>query len=161
MEDGVRGLVANCGLGKLRPNIVLTGWPDAWYARPHIAHELATLASDAEAKGKALLIAHSGILSAHSDADPFSCRFCCVGDCAHNTAAAAATVDVYWAYLDGGFLLLLADMLTSAAGRLRGSTVRVFVLVADGLSLSAIRDDVAKLLYDLRMSAQVACIQVT
>lgn len=159
--DGVRGLVANCGLGRLRPNIVVTGWPAAWYLRPNVANELADLNLDAETKGKALLIVHSGALSPHDGATSggFSCHLCCTGDCGHK--ALASTVDVYWGYLDGCFLLLLADMLTCAAGRFHGSTIRVFVLVADGLSLSAVRDDVSKLVYDLRMSAHVACIQVT
>ena len=83
VEDGVRGLIANCGLGKLRPNIVLAAWPNAWRALPRVPHDLACLVRDAEAKGKALLIAKHGAMGPEgAAADPAgggggTRRLCC------------------------------------------------------------------------------------
>ncbi|XP_074670156.1 LOW QUALITY PROTEIN: solute carrier family 12 member 6-like [Strix aluco] len=104
---GLAALVQGCGLGALRPNAVLMGWPHGWRRRhdPAAARRFVELLRVAGAGGRALLVA-KGPLGA---------------------GAPGGTLDVWWVVGDGRLLTLLPLLLRQHPAW-RGCRVRLFTV---------------------------------
>ncbi|XP_029861837.1 LOW QUALITY PROTEIN: solute carrier family 12 member 6-like, partial [Aquila chrysaetos chrysaetos] len=104
---GLAALVQGCGLGALRPNAVLMGWPHGWRRRhdPVAARRFVELLRVAGAGGRALLVA-KGPLGA---------------------GAPGGTLDVWWVVGDGRLLTLLPLLLRQHPAW-RGCRVRLFTV---------------------------------
>ncbi|KAM7074388.1 solute carrier family 12 member 6-like isoform 5-T7 [Ciconia maguari] len=104
---GLAALVQGCGLGALRPNAVLMGWPHGWRRRhdPTAARRFVELLRVAGAGGRALLVA-KGPLGA---------------------GAPGGTLDVWWVVGDGRLLTLLPLLLRQHPAW-RGCRVRLFTV---------------------------------
>ncbi|GAB0202250.1 solute carrier family 12 member 6-like [Grus japonensis] len=104
---GLSALVQGCGLGALRPNAVLMGWPHGWRRRhdPAAARRFVELLRVAGASGRALLVA-KGPLGA---------------------GAPGGTLDVWWVVGDGRLLTLLPLLLRQHPAW-RGCRVRLFTV---------------------------------
>ncbi|XP_075597458.1 solute carrier family 12 member 4-like [Balearica regulorum gibbericeps] len=104
---GLGALVQGCGLGALRPNAVLLGWPHGWRRRhdPAAARRFVELLRVAGAGGRALLVA-KGPLGA---------------------GAPGGTLDVWWVVGDGRLLTLLPLLLRQHPAW-RGCRVRLFTV---------------------------------
>lgn len=89
-------LIQGSGLGALRHNTVVVGWPDSWRARGTERRFLATL-NDCAGGGLATVVPKN--LEMFPEA----------------SARLTGTIDLYWILMDGGLLLLLAFLLQKDA----------------------------------------------
>ncbi|XP_067171067.1 solute carrier family 12 member 6-like [Apteryx mantelli] len=152
--EGLAQLVQGCGLGALRPNALLLGWPRGWRRRggdPRPARTFVGLVRAAAAAGRALLVAkgcgawpgEGGLeTAAAGPAPPEPAAAATAGGL--ETAAAAArrraegdgddgghdgggSLDVWWVVHDGGVLTLLPCLLRQHKAW-RGCRVRIFTV---------------------------------
>jgi hypothetical protein len=95
-EDALLGTAQSCGVGAMRPNSVLLGWPSK-YRGDEVKkgrHGFVRLLRDLSAMRKALIVVKDG--ASLAGREPFD---------------ATRTVDVWWVVQDGGLLLLLPWLL--------------------------------------------------
>lgn len=106
-REGLAALVQGCGLGALRPDTVLLGWPRGWRRRddPAAARDFVELLRVAAAGGRALLVA-KGPLGA---------------------GAPGGSLDVWWVVGDGRLLTLLPLLLRQHPAW-RGCPLRLFAV---------------------------------
>ncbi|XP_061225459.1 solute carrier family 12 member 6-like [Neopsephotus bourkii] len=104
---GLAALVQGCGLGALRPNAVLMGWPHGWRRRhdPAAARRFVELLRVAGSGGRALLVTKGPL----------------------GSGAPGGTLDVWWVVGDGRLLTLLPLLLRQHPAW-RGCCVRLFTV---------------------------------
>ncbi|XP_050572973.1 solute carrier family 12 member 4-like [Cygnus atratus] len=106
-REGLAALVQGCGLGALRPDTVLLGWPRGWRRRddPAAARDFVELLRVAAAGGRALLVAKGPL----------------------GTGAPGGSLDVWWVVGDGRLLTLLPLLLRQHPAW-RGCPLRLFAV---------------------------------
>ncbi|XP_052817095.1 solute carrier family 12 member 7-like [Mya arenaria] len=146
--DGLSYLVQTAGLGGLRPNTVMIGWPEDWrHAQnndtpnipyKHFIHTVEVI----EAMGKALLVV--------KDSTEFP----------DNQAKMRGTIDVWWIVHDGGLLLLLPYLLRQHRAW-KNCKLRVFTVAQIEENTIQLKKDLQKFMYQLRIEAEVEVVELS
>lgn len=138
VREGLNIMVQTVGLGGMKPNTVMVGWPNDW----HVSNDdrswrvfLETVKS-VEAKGLALLCPRG------------------IENFPERKVALKGTIDVWWIVHDGGMLILLAFLLQQHK-TWKGCQIRIFTVAHLSDNSIQIKKDLETFLYQIRISAEV------
>ena len=111
VSEGISSIVQTAGLGGLRHNTIVCGWPDSWKAKPDRIRTFINTIRCTGAANNALLVPKN------IDLFPATAEKVCTGlegrskkgDVGKGvpTGASQPTIDVWWIVHDGGLLMLL------------------------------------------------------
>ncbi|GLT64992.1 hypothetical protein SLA2020_374500 [Shorea laevis] len=141
MTEGFRGIVQTMGLGNLKPNIVVMRYPEIW-RRENLTEIPATFVSminDCIVANKAVVIVKG------------------LDEWPNAYQRQYGTIDLYWIVRDGGLMLLLSQLLLTKES-FESCKIQVFCIAEEDSDAEALKADVKKFLYDLRMQAEVIVI---
>ncbi|GLT97104.1 hypothetical protein SLE2022_146870 [Rubroshorea leprosula] len=143
MTEGFRGIVQTMGLGNLKPNIVVMRYPEIW-RRENLSQIPATFVSiinDCIVANKAVVIVKG------------------LDEWPNEYQRQYGTIDLYWIVRDGGLMLLLSQLLLTKES-FESCKIQVFCIAEEDSDAEALKADVKKFLYDLRMQAEVIVITI-
>lgn len=131
------------GLGGLRPNTVVLGWPYGWRHQTggnsyHVFLNTVRHASNS----KLALLALKGITFFPT-----------------NTEKMSGNIDVWWIVHDGGLLMLLPFLLTQSRAW-KGCRMRIFTIAQQSDNSIQIKKDLKMFLYQLRIEAEVDVVEM-
>eukprot|EP00771_Trimastix_marina_P002565 gnl/Trimastix_PCT/3704.p1 GENE.gnl/Trimastix_PCT/3704~~gnl/Trimastix_PCT/3704.p1 ORF type:complete len:1089 (+),score=198.39 gnl/Trimastix_PCT/3704:48-3314(+) len=139
-REGVTSLAQCSGLGRLRPNLVLLGWPSHYKENWANAEIFVEMIKDLHALQKAVVLARN--------IDEFPQK-----------EKQKGTIDIWWIVHDGGLLLLLPFLLMRNKVW-KGCKLRIFS-VADAEDNSIqMEKDIKEYLYSLRIEAEVQIVEM-
>lgn len=141
MSEGFRGIVQTMGLGNLKPNIVVMRYPEIW-RRENLIEIPATfvgIINDCIVANKAVVIVKG------------------LDEWPNEYQKQYGSIDLYWIVRDGGLMLLLSQLLLTKES-FESCKIQVFCIAEEGTDAEALKADVKKFLYDLRMHAEVIVI---
>ncbi|XP_032686936.1 solute carrier family 12 member 6 isoform X1 [Odontomachus brunneus] len=141
--DGLSSLVQTTGLGGLKPNTVILGWPYGWRQSEQERTWrvfLQTVRSVAAAK-MALLV-------------PKGINFF-----PDSTEKVVGNIDVWWIVHDGGLLMLLPFLLKQHR-TWKNCKMRIFTVAQMEDNSIQMKKDLKKFLYDLRIEAEVEIVEM-
>ncbi|KAL5577355.1 hypothetical protein UlMin_019054 [Ulmus minor] len=141
MSEGFRGIVQTMGLGNLKPNIVVMRYPEIW-RRENLTEIPATfvgIINDCIVANKAVVIVKG------------------LDEWPNEYQTQYGTIDLYWIVRDGGLMLLLSQLLLTKES-FESCKIQVFCIAEEDIDAEALKADVKKFLYDLRMQAEVIVI---
>lgn len=144
-EVGESTMIQTLGLGKLRPNTLVVGWPKRRDTLAEVearAGRFLRFLGCATAFEKAVVSLKPGTLAFPS------CNEVMKG-----------TIDIWWVVHDGGLLLLLAHLLKDHTVW-SGCTIRIFTVVGVGESPMLIQRALAEYLRDVRITAEVHVVDI-
>ncbi|KAM7270327.1 hypothetical protein ACFE04_029541 [Oxalis oulophora] len=141
MTEGFRGIVQTMGLGNLKPNIVVMRYPEIWRREnlTEIPANFVGIINDCIVANKAVVI----VKGLDEWPNEYQKQF--------------GTIDLYWIVRDGGLMLLLSQLLLTKAS-FESCKIQVFCIAEEDSDSEALKTDVKKFLYDLRMQAEVIVI---
>lgn len=142
--DGLSSLVQTTGLGGLKPNTVILGWPYGWRQSEQERTWrvfLQTVRSVTAAK-MALLV-------------PKGINFF-----PDSTEKIIGNIDVWWIVHDGGLLMLLPFLLKQHR-TWKNCKMRIFTVAQMEDNSIQMKKDLKKFLYDLRIEAEVEIVEMT
>ena len=134
-------LLQTAGLGGLGPNTVVTCWPTSWRTRITGADRMKQILTSAHAFNMALVLLRG------------------IEEWPDSMSELNGTIDVWWVVHDGGLLLLLSIILRRHR-TWRHTALRVFVVCQQGDDPGELRTVINRFLYNMRISAQLECIQL-
>lgn len=143
MSAGFRGIIQTMGLGNLKPNIVVMRYPEIW-RRENLTEIPATfvgIIKDCIIANKAVVI----VKGLEEWPNVYQRQF--------------GTIDLYWIVRDGGLMLLLSQLLLTKES-FENCKIQVFCIAEEDSDAEALKADVKKFLYDLRMQAEVIVITI-
>jgi len=141
MSEGFRGIVQTMGLGNLKPNIVVMRYPEIW-RRENLTEIPATfvgIINDCIVANKAVVIVKG------------------LDEWPNEYQRQYGSIDLYWIVRDGGLMLLLSQLLLTKES-FESCKIQVFCIAEEDTDAEALKADVKKFLYDLRMQAEVIVV---
>lgn len=141
MSEGFRGIVQTMGLGNLKPNIVVMRYPEIW-RRENLTEIPATfvgIINDCIVANKAVVIVKG------------------LDEWPNEYQRQYGSIDLYWIVRDGGLMLLLSQLLLTKES-FESCKIQVFCIAEEDTDAVALKADVKKFLYDLRMQAEVIVV---
>ncbi|KAG7012559.1 Cation-chloride cotransporter 1 [Cucurbita argyrosperma subsp. argyrosperma] len=143
MSEGFRGIVQTMGLGNLKPNIIVMRYPEIW-RRENLTEIPATFV---------------GIINDCIDANKAVVIVKGLDEWPNEYQRQYGTIDLYWIVRDGGLMLLLSQLLLTKES-FESCKIQVFCIAEEDSDAEALKADVKKFLYDLRMQAEVIVITI-
>ncbi|XP_022821625.1 solute carrier family 12 member 4 isoform X1 [Spodoptera litura] len=145
IADGLSHLVQTTGLGGLKPNTVIVGWPYGWRAaerpEPRWQHFLHTVRAVAAAR-MAMLV-------------PKGINFF-----PDSTEKVSGNIDIWWIVHDGGMLMLLPFLLKQHR-TWKNCKMRIFTVAQMEDNSIQMKKDLKMFLYQLRLEAEVEVVEMT
>uniref|UniRef100_A0A4W4EIT1 Solute carrier family 12 member 6 n=1 Tax=Electrophorus electricus TaxID=8005 RepID=A0A4W4EIT1_ELEEL len=143
-RDGISHMIQSSGLGGMRPNTVVMGWPHAWRQSedPQSWKTFINTVRVTTAAHLALLVPKN-ISLFPSNSEP-----CTEG-----------TIDVWWIVHDGGMLMLLPFLLRQHKVW-RKCGMRIFTVAQMEDNSIQMKKDLATFLYHLRIEAEVEVVEM-
>ncbi|XP_065341848.1 solute carrier family 12 member 6 isoform X2 [Cloeon dipterum] len=143
VPEGISHVVQTIGLGGLKPNTVILGWPNGWSKARH-AHSWANFLQTVRTVSAArmALLVPKGIL-----AFPES------------TEKVSGFIDVWWIVHDGGLLMLLPFLLRQHR-TWKNCKLRIFTVAQLEDNSIQMKKDLKLFLYHLRIEAEVQVIEM-
>lgn len=145
IAEGLSNLVQTTGLGGLKPNTVIIGWPYGWRAAEAAdarwRHFLSTVRAVAAAR-MAMLV-------------PKGINFF-----PDSTEKVAGNIDVWWIVHDGGMLMLLPFLLKQHR-TWKNCKMRIFTVAQLEDNSIQMKKDLKMFLYQLRLEAEVEVVEMT
>ncbi|KAJ8736130.1 hypothetical protein PYW08_006786 [Mythimna loreyi] len=145
IAEGLSHLVQTCGLGGLKPNTVIVGWPYGWRAAerpgPRWQHFLHTVRAVAAAR-MAMLV-------------PKGINFF-----PDSTEKVSGNIDIWWIVHDGGMLMLLPFLLKQHR-TWKNCKMRIFTVAQMEDNSIQMKKDLKMFLYQLRLEAEVEVVEMT
>ncbi|KAJ8762638.1 hypothetical protein K2173_010659 [Erythroxylum novogranatense] len=143
MSEGFRGIVQTMGLGNLKPNIVVMRYPEIWRREKltEIPATFVEIINDCIVANKAVVIVKG------------------LDEWPNEYQRQYGTIDLYWIVRDGGLMLLLSQLLLTKES-FESCKIQVFCIAEEDSDAEALKADVKKFLYDLRMQAEVIVISM-
>ncbi|XP_025065345.1 solute carrier family 12 member 6 isoform X3 [Alligator sinensis] len=144
VREGISHLIQSCGLGGMKHNTVVMGWPSGW-RQSEDARAWKTFIGTVRvttAARLALLVAKN-IAFFPSNADPF----------------VEGNIDVWWIVHDGGMLMLLPFLLKQHKVW-RKCKIRIFTVAQLEDNSIQMKKDLATFLYHLRIEAEVEVVEM-
>ncbi|KAF7235634.1 Solute carrier family 12 member 6 [Varanus komodoensis] len=144
VREGISHLIQSCGLGGMKHNTVVMGWPNAW-RQSEDARAWKTFIGTVRvttAARLALLVAKN-VAFFPGNAEPFS----------------EGNIDVWWIVHDGGMLMLLPFLLKQHKVW-RKCKIRIFTVAQLEDNSIQMKKDLATFLYHLRIEAEVEVVEM-
>jgi len=143
VNQGIVSLIQSTGLGGLKPNTVIFGWPHGWRnAEKNQSWRIFIDAILATEANKMALIVPKGIEHFPASADKIS-----------------GTIDVWWIVHDGGLLMLLPFLLRQHR-TWRHCKMRLFTVAQLEDNSIQMKKDLKISLYNLRMDAEIEVVEM-
>lgn len=141
LTQGFHGIVQTMGLGNLKPNIVGMRYPEIWRSEnlSEIPAIFVGIINDCIIANKAVVIVKG------------------LDEWPNEYQRQYGTVDLYWIMRDGGLMLLLSQLLLTKRS-FESCKIKVFCIAEEDANAEALKNDVKKFLYDLRMQAEVIVV---
>ncbi|XP_028934280.1 solute carrier family 12 member 6 isoform X2 [Ornithorhynchus anatinus] len=144
LREGISHLIQSCGLGGMKHNTVVMGWPNGW-RQSEDARAWKTFIGTVRvttAAHLALLVAKN-VSFFPSNVEPF----------------AEGNIDVWWIVHDGGMLMLLPFLLKQHKVW-RKCGIRIFTVAQLEDNSIQMKKDLATFLYHLRIEAEVEVVEM-
>uniref|UniRef100_A0A8C4WUW7 Solute carrier family 12 member 4 n=1 Tax=Eptatretus burgeri TaxID=7764 RepID=A0A8C4WUW7_EPTBU len=143
IREGLSNLVQLCGLGVMKPNTVLMGWPYGWRqsSDPRSWKTFIETVRITTAAHNALMVAKNISL--------FPC----------NTERLEGTIDIWWIVHDGGLLMLLPFLIRQHKVWKR-CQMRIFTVAQMEDNSIQMKKDLVTFLYHLRFEADVEVVEM-
>ncbi|ELR57139.1 Solute carrier family 12 member 7, partial [Bos mutus] len=144
LRDGTSHLIQSAGLGAMKHNTVLVGWPGAWKREdnPCSWRNFVDTVRDTTAAQQALLVAKNVDLFPHNQ-----------------QRLSSGHIDVWWIVHDGGLLMLLPFLLRQHKVW-RRCQMRIFTVAQVDDNSIQMKKDLQTFLYHLRISAEVEVVEM-
>lgn len=144
LRDGTSHLIQSAGLGAMKHNTVLVGWPGAWKREdsPCSWRNFVDTVRDTTAAQQALLVAKNVDLFPHNQ-----------------QRLSGGHIDVWWIVHDGGLLMLLPFLLRQHKVW-RRCQMRIFTVAQVDDNSIQMKKDLQTFLYHLRISAEVEVVEM-
>ncbi|XP_072106881.1 solute carrier family 12 member 6-like isoform X1 [Mobula birostris] len=144
VREGISHLIQSCGLGGMKHNTVVLGWPNCWRQSedPRAWKTFIGTVRVTTAAQLALLVPKN-ISFFPGNGEPFT----------------EGTVDVWWIVHDGGLLMLLPFLLRQHKVW-RKCSIRIFTVAQMEDNSIQMKADLATFLYHLRIEAQVEVVEM-
>ncbi|KAL0678950.1 hypothetical protein Bca4012_006931 [Brassica carinata] len=141
MTEGFRGIIQTMGLGNLKPNIVVMRYPEIWRREnlTEIPSTFVGIINDCITANKGVVI----IKGLEEWPNEYQRQY--------------GTIDLYWIVRDGGLMLLLSQLLLTKES-FESCKIQLFCIAEEDSDAEALKADVKKFLYDLRMQAEVIVV---
>jgi len=137
VSEGLKMFVQTVGLGGLRHNTVMMGWPTSWNTPNDENWRIfINTARAVDAEGLALLVPRG------------------IENFPDRKARLVGTIDVWWIVHDGGMLILLA-FLFQQHKVWKGCKIRIFTVATMTDNSIQMKKDLEKFLYQIRIPAEV------
>ncbi|EGD80722.1 solute carrier family 12 member 6 [Salpingoeca rosetta] len=160
LAQGMSFLVQSAGLGALKHNTVMLGWPEGW--RERLEHAQAEAAGQSAEEAAASLRQVSVFMRVLLDAASNE-HAIIVPKNLHMFpdpgVPETGTIDVWWIVHDGGMLLLLAFLLQQDVVW-RKCRLRVFTVAENDDNSVQMQQDLQSFLYHLRIDADVKVVEM-
>nr|XP_037867149.1 solute carrier family 12 member 4 isoform X4 [Bombyx mori] len=145
VPDGLSHLVQTTGLGGLKPNTVIVGWPYGWRRaeEPEPRHRGFLHTVRAVASARMALLVPKGI-NFYPD----------------STEKVSGNIDIWWIVHDGGMLMLLPFLLKQHR-TWKNCKMRIFTVAQMEDNSIQMKKDLKMFLYQLRIEAEVEVVEMT
>eukprot|EP00050_Salpingoeca_kvevrii_P022245 m.123428 g.123428 ORF g.123428 m.123428 type:complete len:1034 (-) comp9648_c0_seq5:1260-4361(-) len=140
VDDGISALIQSSGLGALKHNTVLIGWPEGW--RENGSGRVFTHALRTADAGRLAVLVPKNIVNFPVTTDVLT-----------------GTIDIWWIVHDGGMLILLAFLLRQNT-LWRRCKLRLFTIAESDDNSIQLERDLQTFLYHLRIDATVCVIEM-
>ncbi|XP_059164423.1 solute carrier family 12 member 5-like [Physella acuta] len=143
ITDGLCCMIQSAGLGALRPNTIVMGWPSDWIATRCLPsyHTFLDTIYNVGVAGNALIV----------------CKNC--EGLPVKGERLSGTIDIWWIVNDGGMLLLLGHLLTRHK-MMSKCKIRLFTVAGTDENSVQIKNDLKTYLYQLRINGTVEVIEM-
>ncbi|KAH9644603.1 hypothetical protein HF086_009178 [Spodoptera exigua] len=145
IADGLSHLVQTTGLGGLKPNTVIVGWPYGWRAaeRPEPRWQNFLHTVRAVAAARMAMLVPKGINFFPDSSEKVS-----------------GNIDIWWIVHDGGMLMLLPFLLKQHR-TWKNCKMRIFTVAQMEDNSIQMKKDLKMFLYQLRLEAEVEVVEMT
>jgi len=135
-------LVQTCGLGGMKPNTVVLGWPHSWRKKEGDSTKVFVDTVRYAASAKMALLVPKGILQYPS-----------------NDKSIEGVIDIWWIVHDGGLLMLLPFLLKQHR-TWKQCRLRIFTIAQMENDSKKMKKDLKQFLYQLRIDADVEVLEM-
>jgi len=135
-------LIQTCGLGGMKPNTVILGWPHSWRKKEDDSTKVFVEAVRDAASGKMALLVPKGIQQYPDNGDMVE-----------------GVIDIWWIVHDGGLLMLLPFLLKQHR-TWRKCRLRIFTIAQVEDDSVKMKKDLKQFLYQLRIDAEVQVLEM-
>jgi len=135
-------LIQTCGLGGMKPNTVIIGWPHSWRKKADNSTKVFIDTIRHAASGKMALLVPKGIQQ-YPD----------------NKETVEGVIDIWWIVHDGGLLMLLPFLLKQHR-TWKQCRLRIFTIAQMEDDSKKMKKDLKQFLYQLRIDADVEVIEM-
>jgi len=142
ISDCICHMVQTCGLGGMKPNTVILGWPNSWRKREDDSTKVFVDTIRNAGAGKMALLVPKGIQ-----------RFPDTGD------TVKGFIDIWWIVHDGGLLMLLPFLLKQHR-TWKKCRMRIFTVAQAEDNSIQMKKDLKQFLYQLRIEAEIDVIEM-
>jgi len=142
VSDCISHMVQTCGLGGMKPNTVILGWPNSWRRREDDSTKVFVDTIRNAGAGKMALLVPKGIQ-----------RFPDTGD------TVKGFIDIWWIVHDGGLLMLLPFLLKQHR-TWKKCRMRIFTVAQAEDNSIQMKKDLKQFLYQLRIEAEIDVIEM-
>jgi len=142
ISDGICHLIQTAGLGGMKPNTIVLGWPNSWRKKEDDSRRVFVDTIRNAAAAKMALLVPKGIQ-----------RYPDSGD------KVRGNIDVWWIVHDGGLLMLLPFLLKQHR-TWKNCKLRIFSVAQQADNSIQMKKDLKTFLYQLRIEADVEVVEM-
>merc|ERR1719507_1672228 len=142
VSDGICHLIQTAGLGGMKPNTIILGWPNAWRKREEESWRVFVDTIRNTAAAKMALLVPKGVQ-----------RYPDSGD------KVRGNIDIWWIVHDGGLLMLLPFLLKQHR-TWKNCKLRIFSVAQPEDNSIQMKKDLKTFLYHLRIDADVEVVEM-